>query len=141
MAAATLPQDWTYVGRRELTGGGLGFTWLDDNGETRIFKTGAARAIGGVYVVHATADRTQIVTKGANAPTFARVGDDPRIPTWEAEDVVAYGADQLRRAEAKAKRDDRFGELTLDQVRTQMVGATAPGRAALVARVLREIGV
>jgi hypothetical protein len=140
----TVEMEWTYVGRREVAGGGLAHTWLDDTGAERLFKSGYAGVVGGVYRVHATPERNSMVTKGANGPTFLRTAhDDPRISGWQADDDVAYAADQLRRSEQAAKRAgaDRFGELTINDVRRRMLDSTGPQRAALVARVLRQIGV
>lgn len=141
MPAETVEQEWTYIGRRRVQGGNLAHAWMDDEGVDRLFVKGHAGVVGGVYVVNATPDRVSLVTKGPNGPRFARRSEDPRTAEWVAEDGAAYDFDQLRKAEAKAKRDavESFGTLTLDDVRHLMMTA-GPQRSVLLARVLRRIG-
>jgi len=131
---------WIYAGRRELAGGGLAGAWVDGTGEELLFKC-KHRAIGATYEVQAGRDGTHIRASVDRAVFVEDAGDDPRVPGWAAVDRAAYTSDQARRREERAKRDaaQRFGELTLDDLRVRLAALPAPQRAALLANVLLHI--
>lgn len=138
---ALSPERWTYIGRRNLRSGAVAGAWLDGAGAQLLF-TGRHRAIGATYEVQvdrstgnprAAVDRAELLD--------AADDEDPRVPRWVADDRAAYASDQARRREERAKRQaaERFGELTLDDVRARLHKLPAPQRAALLANVLQHI--
>ncbi len=132
------PERWTYAGRRVVTGGALAGVWVDGAGDELLFKC-RHRSIGATYEVGVNRDAT--VRASVDRAAFVDAGDDPRVPGWVAEDRAAYTSDQARRREERAKRDaaQRFGELTLDDVRARLRSLPAPQRAALLANVVLHI--
>lgn len=142
MTDALSPELWIYAGRRELAGGGLAGAWIDATGDELLFK-GKHRAIGATYEVQVGRDASN-VRAGVDRARFVQAGsvsNNPRLPAWTAADRAAYTSDQARRREERAKRDSaqRFGDLTLDDVRQRLATLPAPQRAALLANVLLHI--
>lgn len=131
---------WTYAGRRQVTGGKLGYCWVDGDGRELFYATVRAGVVGAVYEldVERADDNVRVVP----SPRFVDEPRDPRVAEWEAEDRAAYTADELRKRESRAKRasGERFGQLTLEQLRAQLIAQPPPRRAALLAQVLRYLG-
>jgi hypothetical protein len=137
------PERWRYLGRRETERGPLGAMWEMADGERALF--GAKRppkVVGGIYevTVHRSPDALSI---GAS-PTFVQAPspDDPQVAQLEAEDRAAATADALRKAESKAHRAsrERFGQLTLAELRETYLRQPSIRGAALIGQVLRYIG-
>lgn len=68
--------------------------------------------------------------------------EDTDLAQLEAEDRAALTADALLKAEAKAHRasPERFGQLTLNQLRETYLRQPSVRAAALIGQVLRYIG-
>jgi hypothetical protein len=138
-----VPERWTYLGRRETQGGRLSALWKTSDGEELLFNSKRlSKVVGAVYEV--TVYRNpQGISIGAS-PTFAEAPntEDTDISRWEAEDRAAVTADALRKAEAKAHRasPERFGELTLAELRETYLRQPPLRGAALIGQVLRYIG-
>lgn len=128
-------EGWTYAGRRETTGGGLAYMYVDGNGEELLYKD-KHRVIGGLYElpVRRADGRTSVMFTNM---VYRGINADAPAGQWEAEDRAAYTAVEARKSEARDKRDDTaFGSLTLDDLRA-ITRRVPPGqRYALVARVL-----
>lgn len=138
---------WTYIGRRVLVGGQLGTGFIDGEGRELAYSSKARQSvIGGLYEVPVTrsddGDATSITPAEIQ---FVEAPDpnDERVPAWGLADRTAYTADELRKREQKAKRDGggRLGELTFEEFRTQYWKAPAPQQAAMLAQMLRYVGV
>ncbi len=134
---------WTYLGRRESSTGKLGAYWQMADGERALFLTKRPPGVvGGIYevTVYRRPDGLSIGT----SPTFVAPPDpeNPKVAGLEALDRVAATADALRKAEAKAHREslERFGQLTLTQLRDTYSRQFGLRRAALLGQVLRYIG-
>jgi hypothetical protein len=132
------PEQWRYIGRREVGGGGLADAWLNGTGERLLFK-GRRGAVGSTYEV--LVDRTGEHVSMVGVPRFQRPPSDSEreeTATWAAEDRAAYTNDELRKAEGRAKRDDGFGDLTLDQARC-LIRARPLQATALLAQIIRYV--
>lgn len=131
---------WTYLGRRELGKGGLGNLWLDEAGEKLLYGPKLkAHVVGARYEVQVARDLESV---RAGSPVFKEQPDDDRVPHWEAEDRAAYTADELRRMEQRARREapDRFGQLTLAELKALYLKQPAARSAALLAQTIRYLG-
>lgn len=128
---------WVYIGRRVLAKGGLGHYFLEPTGQARGFKKVSAHAVGATYEVHAIREGDSVSIAGS--PRFVEAAQEgSEAAVWEAEDRAAYTADELRKAEARAKREGKFGELTLNDVRDLM--RRRPMQAtALLAQIIRYV--
>jgi hypothetical protein len=144
MTAATeveqVPERWTYMGRRETTSRKLGALWKTGDGEELLFVSKRPpKVVGGIYevAVYRKADGISIGV----SPTFIESGEDSDLAKWEAEDRAAATADSLRKAEAKAYREspDRFGQLTLTELRDIYLTTPPLRAAALLGQVLRYL--
>lgn len=138
-----VPEHWTYLGRRETQSGRLGALWRTSEGEELLFHSKRPpKVVGAIYevTVHRTPDPISI---GAS-PTFARAPspETEEVAGLEAEDRAAMTADAIRKAEAKAKHSspERFGELTLAELREIYLRQPSVRAAALFGQVLRYIG-
>ena len=140
MSDALTPERWIYAGRREVSTGRLAGVWIDAAGDELLFKC-KHRPIGATYEVGVHRGDGSVRASVDRAAFLEATGDDPRIPEWVALDRTAYTNDQARRREERAKRDaaQRFGELTLDEIRARVHDLPAPRRAALLANVLLHI--
>ncbi len=116
--AEPVTERWWYQGRRLLSRGDLGYAWLDAEGEQRAFKRLKAGAVGCAYEVRVSHEGDVISLHGS--PVFTDAPKHPHTAEWEAEDRLSYTAEQVRKAEVRAARDGKFGELTLNEVRTMM---------------------
>lgn len=91
-----IPQEWTYTGRRPLSNGKLGYTYLDHDGKVAAFEKLAASVIGGVYIVQ----YSPVTGMVRRAVRYDRPSGRPEADEWAAEDSIAYNADLLRKREA-----------------------------------------
>jgi hypothetical protein len=137
------PERWTYLGRRETQSGRLGALWRTTDGEELLFHSKRPpKVVGAIYevTVHRTPDGISIGT----SPTFAQAPrpETDEVARLEAEDRAAMTADAIRKAEAKLKHasPERFGELTLAQLRETYRRQPSVRAAALIGQVLRYIG-
>jgi hypothetical protein len=127
---------WTYVGRRQLRNGGLGYLWLNQTGEEALFKKVRGSVIGATYTVTASADESLV--KGT--PIFQSGDRHPDSEQWDLEDRTAYTSDQARLVEARAAKEVPFEDLTLRELRAQLAAAPATRRTAMLAVILRKLG-
>lgn len=138
---------WTYISRRPGVKSKLVELWLDAEGNELVFGIGkgaASRSVGATYTVGVDRDDEGTFRGAAlQGARFAEAGDpdDERVARWVALDRAAQTEDAARRRAERAKRDagERFGELTLNDVRGLLANA-GPQRYALLANVLRHIG-
>ncbi|HEV3071882.1 MAG TPA: hypothetical protein VGY76_10715 [Solirubrobacteraceae bacterium] len=138
-----VPERWRYLGRRETRSGRLGAMWKTSDGEELLFAAKRPpKVVGGIYEV--TVHRNPGAISIGASPTFMEApdGEDTGVAKWEAEDRAAVTADALRKAEAKAYRSslERFGELTLAELREIYLRQPRLRGAALIGQVLRYIG-
>lgn len=138
-----VPEQWQYLGRREAVGGKLAAYWQMADGERTLFNAKRPPSVvGGIYevIVYRAPDGLSIDA----SPKFVRAPseDDRELARLEAEDRAAVTADAIRKAEAKAHREslERFGQLTLAQLRDNYARQSGLRRAALLGQVLRYIG-
>lgn len=127
---------WTFVGRRQLTKGGLGYLWLPEAGEEVLFRTVRGSVIGGSYLVNCTPDNASV--KGT--PAYQAGDRHPQAAEWDLEDRAAHNADQARLIEARAAKEIPFEDLTLCELRAQLADAPATRRTAMLAVILRKLG-
>ena len=82
----TTQHDWTFIGQRLDRTGKATFAWLDDADQVRWYSKPLApsTAVGGVYRLHMT-EEGAVLIGGAQAPRFAGMSDDARLPAWRAE--------------------------------------------------------
>lgn len=133
---------WRYLGRRELSKGGLGACYQMPDGEHVLFRSvKPAKVVGGIYEVKLADDTDGLVMVGA--PRFAQAPslEDADVRVLEAEDRAAVAADALRRREAKARAESaqQFARVTLGELREIYGRAPYPRRAALLAQAIRHI--
>jgi hypothetical protein len=110
---------WRYAGQRILKGK-LVHAWEDTTGAERLYGKGTVRAVGAAYdvqVLHADED---VITMLVDSPVFVDDVDDDKTPVWVGKHRAAQKRDRERLAENRAKRDDGFGRLTLDELREQI---------------------
>lgn len=130
---------WTYTGRYGMTKG-LGSQWIDHRGETvRFGRVPKGAVVGGRYLVRCLADSSSAVIIDAEyqGPT----GESPEtVAQWRLDDKREYLHDEARKAVDRAKRENGdLGQLTLEQVRQQLLRAGGLRRGALLAAVLGYI--
>ncbi|HEY3944402.1 MAG TPA: hypothetical protein VGL78_04175 [Solirubrobacteraceae bacterium] len=137
-----VPERWTYLGRRESANHKLLAYWQMADGERALFGgKHPPRVVGGTYEVqvYRRPDGLSIGTY----PTFIEgpSPEDEKVAEFEAEDRAASTANQIRKAEAKARAGspERFGELTLNELRRNLARQPSLRRAALIGQILRYI--
>ncbi|MBJ7469696.1 MAG: hypothetical protein JHD16_00260 [Solirubrobacteraceae bacterium] len=132
---------WRYAGRRQSSDGKklLG-SYVDDAGSVWLFSS-KHRAVGATYELEVCrrSDGGCTVKFGTLTYVQAPDQDDPKVREWIAEDRAAYAADELRKAENYAKRDDGFGSLTLNELRDRIRHAPAGRRYGLLAQITRYV--
>lgn len=134
---------WTYVGRRQGRKGLLA-VFLDPSGEEVAYKMGKGvvhRAIGATYAIEVdrSAEGLSARLAGAKFEDSAPEGDS-RLGEWETRDRAAYTTDELRKREAKAKAGaDRFGSMSMEEVREAMRKLPYGQQTALLAQVNRYL--
>jgi hypothetical protein len=138
-----VPERWRYLGRRETQSRRLGALWKTHEGEELLFNAKRPpKVVGAIYEV--TVYRNPEAISIGSFPTFVEApdGEDTNVAKWEAEDRAAATADALRKAETKAHRSspERFGELTLAELRETYLHQPRLRGAALIGQVLRYIG-
>lgn len=136
------PEHWTYLGRRETQSRKLGALWKTSDGKELLFNSkGHPKVVGATYevTVYRKSDGISIGT----SPMLVQApeGEDTDVAKWEAEDRAAVTADAIRKAEAKAKRDspERFGALTLTELREIYLRQPPLHAAALLGQILRYL--
>jgi hypothetical protein len=132
---------WRYAGRRQDSGTRKLFAaYVDTDGRQRLFAK-EHRAVGASYDVevchHPEGGCT--VKFGTLRYAAAPDHDDPQVREWIAEDRAAYAADEMRKAENAARRDDGFGTLTLDELRDRIRRAPAGRTYGLLAQITRYV--
>ena len=136
-----VPEEWTYLGRRLVRGGKIGYCWLTADDEEVIFDKVKATVIGGVYeieVIH-NEDGTRSVYKNTVKYAGRSHADSKKVGQWALEDKAAYTEQQRRGVEKKkAKEDKPLGNLTLKEI--GLMCRRAPSqRSAIIATVISEI--
>lgn len=132
---------WRYAGRRQSSDGKkLLACFIDHAGSVWLFS-GKHRAVGATYELEVCRHPDGGCTAKFGTITYVREPDhdDPKVREWVAEDRAAYAADELRKAENSAKRDDGFGTLTLDELRDRIRHAPAGRRYGLLAQITRHV--
>lgn len=132
---------WKYMGRR-LYDGKLNYHWQDAEGKELVYggKGMKGVSIGATYEVSVerTDDniRARVVKFGA-----APVKGDEEVSRWVLADREAVMSDDVRKAEARAKREenDRLGDMTLREIRDNMLRRAGPRRSAQLAIVLNYL--
>ncbi|MBJ7457596.1 MAG: hypothetical protein JHD02_00260 [Thermoleophilaceae bacterium] len=143
-ANTKVTEEWTYAGRRIGLANNLLFTWLDAKGEERVFSKLKHHALAGVYEIDVDRDE-EGAFRGAYFASLhfvkrLSVDDDPRVSSWLVEDRAAFEADEQRKFEARAKRDDQLPHLTLEQLRDHAREHLTPRqRTALTAWLINYI--
>jgi hypothetical protein len=121
---------WTYIGRRRIKSG-LGYFWLDAEGNERGFKQGRSLAVGGQYkqrVQHFGDGQLHVFTAYQEFHAWPDK-DDRRVAEWTVADRAA---DEKRKLENRAARDRSTWEgLTLAELREQSRKLPSGQRAAL----------
>lgn len=131
---------WKYAGRRPSNSGGLLGVWIDASGERLAYKA-KHRSIGATYDVLVARNGDDVRARIDSATFVAQANEnDPVVRDWVMEDRTAYAADELRKLEAAAKREDGFGSMTLDELRNKMFNLAPMRRTAFLAQILRYIG-
>lgn len=132
-------ETWTYMGRRQVAGGGLGYLWMDESGAEHFFKKLPGGVIGGAYEVQAERTEESITVRGG-ARWVARDERHERAGEWDARDRAASTAETMRKQEAKAKREDRpMRDLTVEEVADLYWRLPAPQQGALLARLILAV--
>lgn len=134
-------ETWTYIGRRLIRGGPSGAwkvvrAFLDSDDHELLFNTKAA-SLGGRYEVTVTRANGKVTLHGT--PRWVEQSDDPRRGDWAAEDRTAVATDELRKAEARAAKDDGFGDLTLREAAHRYERLPYSQQVAFVAVVTRYL--
>jgi hypothetical protein len=138
-------QDWVYIGQR-IHGSSenkpyLVDYFLDEDERERMYKhtRGTNYVIGAKYKIAAS----DSVAKLGTAKWVTKDHDEPRLPTWVAEDRAAQAHMQRGAAErsAKATESDGLKNMTLNQARSFINSGPYNTRMARLAIVLNAIGV
>lgn len=137
-------EQWTYLGRRRLTGGKLGYLWRDAGGRELAYPGLKAHAPGATYTVTVRSrDEDGSAATVAAVVTFAEAAPagDEETARLVLADREAHLADEVRRAEARERKDagERLGDLNLREIRDGLLRQGGPHRSARLALIINYL--
>lgn len=129
---------WVYMGRRQDSAKKIVHAYRDENGETLLYKD-KHRSVGALYEVEVKRDGQSARARLDGAKFVeAKAVDEETLQTWTVADRAAYTADEMRKAEQRAKNDASTWEgMTLSDLRENYQRLPHGQQTGMMAYVMR----
>lgn len=128
--------DLTYIGRRTLTNGKIGYAYTDPTDTTRSYTNtlAAGAPIGAIITTNSPADNPDVYySRGAHAPRIighTTTTDEDTLTQWQVADHAAYQAKADEDAAKRAAKQAAHVDHHITALAAAARNLTGPQRAA-----------